>query len=169
MLKEFKDLYVNGDETTRKNLERIGKELLFLSGLFLFTIFLSSWADDEEDLWGAQLLAYLFERTTTEVASSQLGVFGEFYSSFKEPVVGLQKIENLVKIGNLLDTTVVDRGRYQGLTKQETYLIKNITGAKPAFDIWNAENLKSQRDAYDYFNKEEALIPVAWALDEEDI
>jgi hypothetical protein len=42
-------------------------------------------------------------------------------------------------------------------------------GVKPAFDIWNAKNLKSQRDAYDYFNEEEALIPVAWVLDEEDI
>ena len=169
IMNEFKDLYINGDETTRKNLERASKELLFLSGLFLLTIFLSSFADDEEDLWGAQLSAYLFERTTTEVASSQLGSFGEFYSSFKEPVVGLQKIENLVKIGNLLDTSVVERGRYQGLTKQQVYLIKNITGAKSMFDVWNAENLKSQRDAYDYFNKEEALIPVAWVLDEEDI
>ena len=169
IMQEFKDLYINGDETTRKNLERASKELLFLSGLFLLTIFLSSWADDEEDLWGAQLSAYLFERTTTEVASSQLGVFGEFYASFKEPIVGLQKIENLSKVVDLLDTSTVDRGRYKGLTKQEVYLIKNITGAKPAFDIWNAENLKSQRDAYDYFNKEESLIPVAWFLDEEDI
>lgn len=169
IMKEFKDLYINGDETTRKNLERASKEMLFLSGLFLLTIFLSSWADDEEDLWGAQLTAYLFERTTTEVASSQLGVFGEFYASFKEPIVGLQKIENLSKIGDLLDTSIVARGRYQGLTKQEVYLIKNVTGAKPAFDIWNAENLKSQRDSYDHFNKEEALIPVAWFLDEEDI
>lgn len=169
IMQEFKDLYVNGDETTRKNLERIGKETLFLSALFLLTIFLSSWADDEEDLWGAQLSAYLFERTTTEVASSQLGAFGEFYASFKEPIVGLQKIENLSKITDLLDTSVVDRGRYQGLTKQQVYLIKNVTGAKPAFDVWNAENLKSQRDSYDYFNKEEALIPVAWFLDEEDL
>lgn len=169
IMKEFKDAYVNGDETTRKNLERIGKEILFLSGIFLLTIFLSSWADDEEDLWEAQLSAYLFERTTTEVASSQLGVFGEFYASFKEPLVGLQKIENLAKISDLLDTSVTARGRYRGLTKQEVYLIKNITGAKPMFDVWSAENLKSQRDSYDYFNKEEALIPVAWVIDEEDI
>lgn len=169
IMQEFKDLYVNGDETTRKNLERVSKEVLFLSGLFLLTIFLSSWADDEEDLWGAQLSAYLFERTTTEVASSQLGVFGEFYASFKEPIVGLQKIENLSKLGDLLDTNVIDRGRYKGLTKQQSYLIKNVVGAKPTFDIWSAENLKSQRDSYDYFNKEEALIPVAWFLDEEDL
>ena len=111
----------------------------------------------------------MFERTTTEVASSQLGAFGEFYASFKEPVVGLQKIENLVKLTDVLDTNIVERGRYQGLAKQEVYFIKNVTGAKSMFDVWNAENLKSQRDSYDYFNKEEALIPVAWALDEEDI
>jgi hypothetical protein len=169
IMQEFKDLYVNGDETTRKNLERVAKETLFLSLLFLLTIGLSSWADDEEDLWGAQLTAYLFERTTTEVSSSQLGIFGEFYASFKEPIVGLQKIENLVRVDNLLSTEVVDRGRYQGLTDQQVYLIKNIVGAKPMFDIWNAENLKSQRDSYDHFNKEEALIPVAWFLDEEDL
>lgn len=169
VMQEFKDLYINGDETTRKNLERVAKETLFLSLLFLLTIGLSSWADDEEDLWGAQLTAYLFERTTTEVSSSQLGVFGEFYASFKEPIVGLQKIENLVRVDKLLSTDIVDRGRYKGLSDQQVYLIKNIVGAKPAFDIWNAENLKSQRDSYDYFNKEEALIPIAWFIDEEDI
>lgn len=169
IMQEFKDLYVNGDETTRKNLERVAKETVFLSFLFMLTIGLSSWADDEEDLWGAQLIAYLFERTTTEVSSSQLGIFGEFYASFKEPIVGLQKIENLVRVDNLLNTDVVDRGRYKGLTNQQVYLIKNIVGVKPAFDVWNAENLKSQRDSYDYFNKEEALIPIAWFLDEEDI
>ena len=169
IMKEFKDLYVNGDETTRKNLERVAKEMGFLSTIFLLTIFLSSWADDDEDLWVAQLTAYLFERTTTEVATSQIGVFGEFYKKFSEPFVGLQKIENLVRVDKLLSTDIVERGRYQGLSDYQVYLIKNVIGAKPMFDIWNAENLKSQRDAYDYFNKEEALIPVAWFLDEEDI
>lgn len=169
IMKEFKDLYVNGDETTRKNLERVAKEFIFLSTIFTFTIFLSSWADDDEDLWAAQLTAYLFERTTNEVATSQIGIFGEFYKKFSEPFVGLQKIENFVRLDKLLSTDIVEDGRYRGLPDYQVYLLKNVIGAKPAFDVWNAENLKSQRDSYDYFNKEEALIPVAWFLDEEDV
>lgn len=169
IMKEFKDLYINGDETTRRNLERVAKETVFLSALFLFTIGLSSWADDEDDMWTAQILAYLFERTTTEVSSSQLGIFGEFYKKFSEPLVGLQKIENLARVDKLLSTEVISKGRYKGLADYEAYLIKNVVGAKPMFDIWNAENLKSQRDSYDYFNEEEALIPIAWVIDEEDL
>lgn len=169
VFKELKNQYVNGDETTRKNLQRAAKESIFLWALFLLTVGLSHWADDNDDMWTAQVTAYMFERLTNETSSSQLGVFGEFYSSFKEPVVGLQKIENLIKINKLLDTSTVDRGRYKGMTNQEVYLIKNIVGAKSTFDLSSAENLKSQRDSYDYFNHEEDLIPIAWVLDEEDL
>lgn len=166
---ELKDQYVNGDEVQRENLKRIMVDFAFLTVLFLITIGVGHWADDEEDMWSAQFTAYMLERVTTETASTQFGLFGEFYQSVKEPLVGVQKIDNLFSVMDVFDTDVETRGRYAGLTKQQIYFLKNVVGAKPTFDMWNASNLKSQRDTYDYYNKDESLIPVAALVDEDDL
>lgn len=168
-LAELKDQYINGDEVQRENLRRIMVDFTFLTVLFLLTLGVGHWADDEEDMWAAQFTAYMLERVTTETSSTQLGIFGEFYSSVKEPLVGVQKLENLFKITQAFNTDVVDSGRFAGMTNQQVYFLKNVVGAKPTFDIWNAGNLKSLRETYDYFNKDEALIPVAYLLDEDDL
>jgi hypothetical protein len=168
-LAELKDQYINGDEVQRENLRRIMVDFTFLTVLFLLTLGVGHWADDEEDMWAAQFSAYMLERVTTETSSTQLGVFGEFYSSIKEPLVGVQKLENLFNITKAFDTEVVTRGRFSGMTNQQVYFLKNVVGAKPTFDLWNARNLNSLRETYDYFNKDEALIPVAYLLDEADL
>ena len=166
---ELKDQYVNGDEVQRQNIKRIMVDFAFLTVLFLITLGVGHWADDEEDMWSAQFTAYMLERVTTETSSTQFGLFGEFYQSVKEPLVGVQKLDNLFSLMNAFDTDVETRGRYAGLTKQQIYLLKNVVGAKPTFDMWNARNLKSQRDTYDYYNKDESLIPVAVLVDEDDL
>jgi hypothetical protein len=72
----------------------------------------------------------------------------------------------LVSIGDLVNTDVIKTGRFKGVTYQESYAIKNIVGASSLFDFWSTKNLKSKRDTYDYFNKEEAFTPIAWFIDE---
>jgi hypothetical protein len=168
-MREIKDQYLSGDDVQRQNLKRVMVDMTFMTTLFLLTLGLSHWADDDEDNWTAQFTAYMFERLQTETASSQFGVVGEFYSGIKEPLVGVQKLENFFAFTDIFDTEKVASGRYAGLTKQQTYFIKNVVGAKPTFDIWSAKNLKSQRDSYDFFNKEEAFLPIAWFIDEEDL
>lgn len=168
-LSELKEQYMIGDDVQRENIRRVIVDFAFLSVLFLITIGVGHWADDEEDMWAAQFAAYMLERVTTETASTQLGLFGEFYSTVKEPLVGVQKLENLFNITNAFDTDVQTSGRFAGMTKQQVYFLKNIVGAKPTFDIWNAGNLKSLRETYDYFNKDEALIPIAYLIDKEDL
>lgn len=167
VLKSLKNVYKNGSYVEQENMRRVLIETSIMQIIFAMGLLISGWADDEDEMAIAQLTAYLFERVATETASSQLGVMGEFYSSVQEPIVGLNKIENLIKVQDLFNTDVIDRGRYKGLTKQESYFIKNVVGAKGIFDLSSAKNLKSQRDAYDFFNKEEALIPAAYFLDEE--
>jgi hypothetical protein len=164
---EIKSQYLNEEsEVVRENMKRVLLEMGVLSGIFLVSLGLGGWADDDEDNMLAQTSAYLFERMANETSSSQFGVIGEFYSSAKEPLVGLQKIENLVSIGDLFNTDIVKQGRYKGTTYQEAYAIKNIVGASSFFDFWSAKNLKSKRDTYDFFNKEEAFTPIAWFIDE---
>ena len=168
-LAELKDQYVNGDEVQRENIRRVLVDFAFLTVLFLITLGVGHWADDEEDMWAAQFTAYMLERVTTETSSTQLGLFGEFYSSVKEPMVGIQKLDSLFSVANAFDTDVQTSGRFAGMTKQQIYFLKNVVGAKPTYDIWNAGNLKSLRETYDYFNKDESLIPIAYVIDEEDL
>lgn len=168
-LSELKEQYMIGDEVQRENIRRVLVDFAFLTVLFLITIGVGHWADDEEDMWAAQFAAYMLERVTTETSSTQLGLFGEFYSSVKEPMVGIQKLDNLFSVTNAFNTDVQTSGRFAGMTKQQIYFLKNVVGAKPTYDIWNAGNLKSLRDTYDYFNKDEALIPIAYVIDEEDL
>ena len=166
---ELKNMYKNADETERENIRRVLIESSFMTALFLLTLSISGWADDDDDSMLAQATAYMFERTANETSSSQFGILGEFYSSSKEPIVGLSKIENLASVKNLFDTSLVDRGRYAGLTNQETYLVKNLVGAKSFFDLYSAKNLKSQRDAYNHFNNSESFVPIAMFINKESL
>lgn len=167
---DFKDAYMDADsEIVRQNLRRAGIEMSFLIGMFLISLAASGWADDDDDNLTAQMTAYMLERVVNETSSSQLGIVGEFYKSFKEPVVGLGKIDNLVSLSDTYNTDLVKSGRYKGVSHQAKYFIKNIPGVKSAFDFSSAKNLKSQRDSYDYFNEEEIFTPIAWFIDEEDL
>ena len=166
---ELKNIYKNADETEKENIRRVLIDTSFMTALFLLTLAISGWADDDDDNMAAQFTAYMFERTANEMSSSQFGILGEFYASSKEPIVGLSKIENLVKVQNLWDTSVVDRGRYAGLTNQEAYLVKNLVGAKSFFDLYSAKNLKSQRDAYNHFNNSESFVPIAMFINKESL
>jgi mRNA-degrading endonuclease YafQ of YafQ-DinJ toxin-antitoxin module len=167
---DFKDAYMNADsELVRQNLRRAGIEMSFLSALFLLSLGSSLWADDDDDSLTAQTTAYMLERVVNETSSSQLGIVGEFYKSFKEPIVGLGKIDNLISISDTYNTDLVKSGRYKGVSHQAKYFIKNIPGVKSFFDFYSAKNLQSQRDSYDYFNEEEIFTPIAWVIDEEDL
>jgi hypothetical protein len=165
---EVKTAYKNGNEAQKEAIRRVLIETGFLSALFLLSTMLGNWADDDEDNAVAQFTAYMFERVTNETASSQFGVIGEFYKSIKEPIVGLNKIETLSKVGDMFSSEYTKRGRYKDISKRDVYFIKNIVGAKGAFDLWSAKNLASQRAAYNFFNDDEYWILAAYLVDKED-
>ena len=165
VMKNLKEVYKNADPMEQENIRRVMIDSAFMSGLFALTLAISGWADDDKESLTAQFVAYMFERTVNETSSSQFGVLGEFYASSKEPIVGLSKIENLAKIADAFDSDIVKSGRYKGMEKREVYAIKNLIGAKSFYDLSSAENLYSQRKAYDFFNKEEMFTPIAWFID----
>lgn len=169
-LKELKNLYKNGNETDRQNIKRVMIEMGFLTALYLITMLMANYVDDDDELKEnrlAQMTTYLFERTLNETSSSQIGVLGEFWNSAESPVVGLTKIQNAAKVWDVFDTDVVKRGRYKGLTKQETYFVKNFVGAKSFYDLYSAKNLATQRASYNFFNQQEAFIPISYFINEE--
>jgi hypothetical protein len=160
-------------ELERTNIRRTLIEFSFLQALFLVSLALGKWADDDKDEglvgWTAQMSAYLAERTASETSSSQFGVSGEIYKTIKEPLVGLNKIENGVKVWTVFDFDTVKTGRYTGLTNSQTYLIKNVVGLKAFYDLYSAKNLRSLRDTYDFFDEQEKFTLISTIVDEEDL
>ena len=173
-IKNIREAYSGAQtELERTNLRRTLIEFAFLQGIFLVSLALGKWADDDKDegIVGEfkQLTAYLAERTASENSSSQFGMAGEVYKTVKEPLVGLNKIENFAKVHHLLDFDTVKSGRYSGLTNSQAYLVKNIPGVKSFFDLYSAKNLKSQRDSYDFYDEQEFYTIIAAYMDEEDL
>lgn len=166
-LNKFLDTWKNATPAEKINLIRIGVDTAVLGAIYFAGLAFAGWADDDEEDYSKQALAYLFERVTNETVSSQLGLFPELYNTVKEPIVGVSQVSDLVFGWHNIFTgdEKIKSGRYYGLTKRERYLIKNIVGVKPAYDLWNAKNLKSQRDSYNFFSDDnDRFNPMAWII-----
>lgn len=166
-LKKTLDVWKNATPAEKINLIRIGIDTAVLGAIYFAGLVFSGWADDDEEDYSKQALAYLFERVTNETTSSQLGLFPELYNTVKEPIVGVTQVSDLVFGWHNIFTgdAKVKSGRYYGLTERERWLIKNIVGVKPAYDLSSAKNLKSQRDSYNFFSDEnDRFNPLAWII-----
>ena len=170
-IKALKTAYEQASPLERQNLSRIVKELGVLSAIYVLGMFLVGYADDEKDeTFGVQFSAYLTDRLINETSSAQLGVVGELYNTIKQPVVGLQQVTNALKVRELVTgSKEITRGRYAGLTERERYVLRTLVGAKVAYDLSSAKNLKSQRISYEFFNEDNDYYnPIAYLLSRED-
>lgn len=167
-VKAFKHAYLNATETERLNMQRVAKEMGVLSALYALGILVSGYADEDDDAYLLQMTSYLFDRTVNETISAQTGIVAELYNSISSPIVGLQQVANASKVYELGSDDVITRGRYAGLTERERYLIRNIVGGKALYDVWDAKNLKSQRDSYKFFNDDNSYFnPISYILTED--
>lgn len=168
----LKSAYKQASPIEKQNLIRVVKELGVLSAVYTLGMFLVGYADDDDnkDSYGLQASAYLTDRLINETSSAQLGVIGELYNTIKQPVVGLQQVTNALKVHELVTgNKEITRGRYAGLSERERYVLRTLVGAKVAYDLSSAKNLKSQRDSYEFFNKDaEYYNPIAYILAKED-
>lgn len=170
-MKAFKEAWVNADDVERDNLKRFLKELAFLQGIFLVGIAYGAFADDDEnkDVFGIQASAYLLDRVVNETSSSQLGILGEFYSKAESPITGLKNAKDMVSVWKYFDFSEVDSGSYKGMTESSKHFIKTIPGFSQGRDFMNAENLKTARDKYNFYNSQEDWIPLNYLISQEDL
>jgi hypothetical protein len=168
--KNLKEIWMNMSQEDRVNMQRIYKELAVLGAIYGLGLLFAGFADDDEDDYLKQVMAYLFERTTNETTSSQLGLIKEMYSTIKEPFVGVSQLTDMLSAHKLLTgDEEVKSGRFHGLSERERWAIKSIVGVKPAYDLFNAKNLKSQRDSYNHFASEtDEFNPFSWIVSKED-
>lgn len=166
-VKKMLEVWKNATPAEKVNLIRIGVDTGVLASVYFLGLAFAGFADDDEEDWTKQAAAYLAERVTNETVSSQLGLFPELYNTVKEPIVGVTQVSDLLFGWHNIITgdRRINSGRYYNLTERERWLIKNIVGVKPAYDLWNAKNLKSQRESYSFFSEDmERFNPLAWII-----
>jgi hypothetical protein len=84
--------------------------------------------EDDDDDESSQFLAYLSNRVLLEVSS--------FYNPFEilyavtDPIVSARQMETLMHLGNAIDFTEIERGKWEGYTKSDKYWLSLIPGVK---------------------------------------
>jgi hypothetical protein len=164
--KNLKEIWMNMSQEDKVNMQRIYKEMAILGAIYAFGLIFAGFASDDEDDYSKQALAYLFERTTNETTSSQLGLVKELYSTIKEPFVGSKQVLDMLSVHKLLTgDEIIKSGRFHGLSERERYILQSVVGTKPVYDLMNAKNLKSQRDTYNHFASEtNSWNPFSWII-----
>lgn len=161
----------NDEEYVRANMKRIGIETATASTLMLLAMFMSGYADDEEqaDNYMAQFSAYMFLRMTNEQNSQQFGIGDEVYKTLKDPIVGLTQIGDIFNLKRLFSTKEVETGKHKGIPGYQAWLLDNYSPMKQFNQLRDSKNLKRQRNSYEYFNSKTDNQILAFLLSQEDV
>lgn len=93
---------------------------------------------DDDDDESSQFLAYLSNRVLLEVSS--------FYNPFEilyavtDPIVSARQMETLMHLGNAINSTEIERGKWEGYTKAEKYWYSLIPGVKGYMQTQDTES-----------------------------
>jgi hypothetical protein len=158
--KTFKDVYEKAPIEEKLALKRVLVDFGNLLGITVLYLLISGAADDDEENASLQFANYLAMRVKNETISSQIGLFGELYGSMESPIVGLSRIKTIATFPNAFSGDKITRGRYAGLTEAQRYWIQAVPGVKPTYDVWSAENIRSQAQAYEFFNRKNDMFNV---------
>lgn len=133
------------------NLDEYQKEALYKSLLELSVVLtlvvvaklINKAADDEDDNWTIQALAYLSNRTLLEASSLSITPmplpYNEVLTVLGSPIAGTRQVEALEGLFDMLNTEIVESGTYEGYTKQQRAIMKLIPGFKGIMQSTNPE------------------------------
>jgi hypothetical protein len=123
--------------------------MMAVAGLFALFVLANAAADDDEDDYLKQYLAYISSRALSEQLSTTMPfALSEVYTIVNSPAAGVGMLETITKIPQLVinGDKVVASGAYEGLT-QRTKEVMKWTVVK---NIWNPMN-DNARNANLYF------------------
>lgn len=149
-LNYFKNKWQNASDTTKKNLKRVGVDLAVLNALVALTLYGFKELDDEDpDSALFKFATYMTLRTANEVASASTALPQNMYDVLGSMTVGLNALDIIYDAPDLFSGEEVTRGKYQGLSKRQRYLFRNIPLLK---DYSTLSDLDGAINSYKYFN-----------------
>lgn len=136
----------------RRNMRRVALDSGFLAGLSAITFALISAADEDEDNYFLQFLAYIFTRVTSEKVSTGAALPKQLYETLESPFVGLAVAKDAVfsPYYMVFGSDIIEAGKYKGMTERERSFLKVVPFMKTLYDM---NNIKETRDTYYFYNK----------------
>ena len=129
--------YKNLSRSQQLGLNRTLLDLASIGAMIAVAALIFNGGDDDDDE-NSQLLAYLSNRVLLEVSS--------FYNPFEilyavtDPIVSARQMETLMHLGNAIDFTEIERGKWEGYTKSEKYWYSLIPGVKGVMQTQDTES-----------------------------
>ena len=124
-------------------------DILIANTLALVALMVKNMADDDEDDYGKQFLAYSVYRLATEVSSQSLGLPAQGYQFIQSPTSGVSQIQNALDIFDLGSDEQVKSGSYRGFSRREAWMFKSL----PLMKEYNKViNIDRTRNSYVHFN-----------------
>jgi hypothetical protein len=106
-------------------------------------------ADDDEDDYVKEALAYSTYRLASEVTSQSVGLPAQAYAFLESPTVGISQLQNVIDILDIASDEEIGRGTYKGLTKSEAWFVKMLPGVKEYNKIVNIDRTRTN---YEFYN-----------------
>jgi hypothetical protein len=161
----MKQYWAGLEENEKLNMQRNGKDFIFVNAILALSLALSSFADDDDnkDLWSLQAGNYLALRLANESASTSYAIPLSYYDTVADLFVGLNSIPETLSFGDIGDDELVKSGKWTGFTKNERYFGRNTGFAKTYAEIVNTRKVK---DGYELNNGAfKNFLVASWVAD----
>lgn len=151
--KEMEDAHeeIVAQETRMRqiSIKRGMADAIVVNTLAFLGLLMKQMADDDDDDYLKEFMAYSSYRLATEVTGQSVGIPAQAYSFLQSPTVGLSAIQNALDIFDLVNDDKVTQGTYRGYSKQAAWAFKSLPALKEYFKITNIDRTM---DSYVHFN-----------------
>lgn len=140
------------------SVKRAWSDFVITTALVSIALIFKHMADDDDDDYSKEFMAYAMYRLATEVTSQSVGLPAQAYNTLESPTVGLSQIQNVMDVFDLVNDNQITRGNYRGLTKREAWIFKSL----PLFkEYYKVTNINRTRDSYEFYNKHNLKFTLA--------
>jgi hypothetical protein len=161
----FEELKFDFAKMRRISVTRAGIDFAITHILATLGILLSKMADDEDDDFVKEFVAYTGFRLASEVSSQSLAFPAQAYQFLESPTVGMSQLQNSLDVLDIFDTEEITRGTYKGYSKQQSWFLKAIPGIKEANKFYNIDRT---RQSYEFYNNKQLKFTIAGQMLLED-
>lgn len=163
-----KKTWTEGDETTKRNLNRVLVEMGFANMMLVLSYLLTqALDDDDDDLWAMQFANYMLYRVTNEQISQTVALPRQFTEAIDQPIKGVNRFYDLKDVTDVFNGDLVQNSpQYKDLSYRQRWLFRNIPALKDYNRLVRVDReMRSQK----LFNKDnEAWTIFAYNIFKED-
>jgi hypothetical protein len=146
----YAELKIQMTNMRQTSLKRTLADIVVTTSLATIALLFTASADEDDDDYTKEFLAYMTYRLAVETTSQSTGLPGQAFSFLESPTTGLSQIQNILDIGDLSSGEIVKRGTYKGYSKRQAWLYKSLPGLKEYFKV---KHIDRTRDSFMFYNK----------------